>query len=72
MNPEFSLRSEMTQFKLSYFGHILQRLCSLKKSVMLENIKGRLDYNGGRCNIGRPEGSGGEQLNQEKIYLYDC
>ena len=39
INPEYSLEGLM--LKLQYFGHLIQRACSLEKTLMLEKIEGR-------------------------------
>ena len=38
--PEYSLEGLMLKLKLQYFGHLMQRTDSLKKTLMLEKIKG--------------------------------
>ena len=40
INPEYALEGPM--LKLQYFGHLMQRADSLKKTLMLENIEGRM------------------------------
>ena len=41
INPEYSLEGLMLKLKLRYFGHLMQRADSLKKTLMLEKIEGR-------------------------------
>ena len=41
INPEYSLEELMLKLKLQYFGHLMQRANSLKKTLMLEIIEGR-------------------------------
>ena len=41
ITPGFSLEGMMLQLKLQYFGHLMQRVDSLKKTLMLEGIEGR-------------------------------
>ena len=41
INPEYSLEGLMLKLKLQYFGHLMQRVDSLKKTLMLGKIKGR-------------------------------
>ena len=41
INPEYSLEGLMLKLKLQYFGHLMQRADSLKKTLMLEKIEGR-------------------------------
>ena len=41
INPEYSLEGLMLKLKLQYFGHLIQRACSLEKTLMLEKIEGR-------------------------------
>ena len=41
INPEYSLEGLMLKLKLPYFGHLMQRTDSLKKTLMLGKIKGR-------------------------------
>ena len=39
--PGFSLEGLMLKLKLQYFGHLMQRVDSLEKTLMLEGIGGR-------------------------------
>ena len=41
INPEISLVEMMLKLKLQYFGHLMQRVDSLEKTLMLEGIAGR-------------------------------
>ena len=41
INPEYSLEGLMLKLKLQYFGHLMQRVDSLKKSLMLGKNEGR-------------------------------
>ena len=41
INPEYSLEELMLKLKLQYFGHLMQRADSLKKTLMLGKIEGR-------------------------------
>ena len=41
INPEYSLEGLMLKLKLQYFGHLMQRVDSLEKTVMLGKIEGR-------------------------------
>ena len=41
INPEYSLEWLMLKLKLQYFGHLMQRMDSFEKSLMLGKIKGR-------------------------------
>ena len=41
VNPEHSLEGLMLQLKLQYFGHLMQRVDSLEKTLMLGGIGGR-------------------------------
>ena len=41
ISPECSLEGLMLKLKLHYFGHIMQRVDSLEKTLMLEEIGGR-------------------------------
>ena len=41
VNPEYSLEGLMLTVKLQYFGHLMRRVDSLEKSLMLEGIRGR-------------------------------
>ena len=47
ISPGISLEGMMLKLKLQYFGHLMQRVDSLKKSLMLGGI-------GGRRRRGRP------------------
>ena len=39
--PEYSLEGQMLKLRLQYFGHLMQRVDSLEKSLMLGGIGGR-------------------------------
>ena len=41
INPEYSLEGQMLKLKLQYFGHLMQKADSLKKTLMLGKIEGR-------------------------------
>ena len=41
INPEYSLRGLMLKLKLQLFGHLMQRVDSLEKTLMLGKIEGR-------------------------------
>ena len=41
INSEYSLEGLMLELKLQYFGHLMQRADSLKKTLMLGKIEGR-------------------------------
>ena len=41
ISPEYSLEGLMLKLKLQYFGHLLWRIDSLEKTLMLGNIEGR-------------------------------
>ena len=41
INPEYSLEGLMLKLKLQYFGHLMRRVDSLKKTLMLGRIGGR-------------------------------
>ena len=47
ISPEYSLEGLMLKLKLQYFGHLMRRVDSLEKTLMLEGI-------GGRRRRGRP------------------
>ena len=40
INPEYALEGLMLKLKLQYFGHLMQTVNSLEKSVMLGKIEG--------------------------------
>ena len=40
ISPEYSLEELMLKLKLQYFGHLMQRMDSLEKTLMLEKIEG--------------------------------
>jgi len=40
INPEYSLEGLMLKLKLQNFGHLMQRIDSLEKTLMLEKIEG--------------------------------
>ena len=39
-SPEYSLEGLMLKLKLQYFGHLMQRINSLEKTLMLEKMEG--------------------------------
>ena len=41
ISPEYSLEELMLKLKLQYFGHLMGRTDSLKKTLMLGKIEGR-------------------------------
>ena len=41
ISPEYSLEGLMLKLKLQYFGHLIQRLDSLEKILILGKIEGR-------------------------------
>ena len=41
ISPEYSLEGLMLKLKLQYFGHLMRRIDSLEKTVMLGKIEGR-------------------------------
>ena len=41
INPGCSLKELMLKLKLQYFGHLMQRVDSLEKTLMLAGIRGR-------------------------------
>ena len=52
ISPEYSLEGLMMKLKLQYFGHLMQRIDSLEKTLMLGKIegerrRGRRGLNGG-------------------------
>ena len=41
INPEYSLEEMMLKLKLQYFGHLMQRVNSLEKTLVLGKTEGR-------------------------------
>ena len=41
INPDYLLEGLMLKLKLQYFGHLMQRVNSLEKTLMLGKIEGR-------------------------------
>jgi len=41
ISPEYSLEGLMMKLKLQYFGHLMQRIDSFEKTLMLGKIEGR-------------------------------
>ena len=41
ISPEYSLEGLMLKLKLQYFGHLMQRVDSLEKTLMLGKIEGK-------------------------------
>ena len=42
ISPEYSLEVLMLKLKLQYFGHLIRRVDSLEKILMLGKIKGKM------------------------------
>ena len=40
ISPEYSLEGLMLKLKLQYFGHLMQRIDSLEKTLMLGKVEG--------------------------------
>ena len=41
VSPEYPLEGLMLKLKLQYFGHLMQRVDSFEKTLMLEKIEGK-------------------------------
>ena len=41
INPEYSVQGLMLKLKLPYFGHLMRRVDSLEKTLVLGRIEGR-------------------------------
>ena len=41
ISPEYSLEGMMLKLKLQYFGHLMRRVDSLEKTLMLRGIRGQ-------------------------------
>ena len=41
ISPEYSLEGLRLKLKLQYFGHLMQRIDSLEKTLILGKIEGR-------------------------------
>ena len=41
ITPEYALEGLMLKLRLQYFGHLMQRVDSLEKTLMLSKIEGR-------------------------------
>ena len=41
INPEYSLERLMLKLKFQFFGHLMQRVDSLEKTLMLRKTEGR-------------------------------
>ena len=41
ISPEYSLEGLMLKLNLQYFGHLMRRMDSLEKTLMLGEIEGR-------------------------------
>ena len=41
ISPEYSLEGLMLKLKVQYFGHLMQRINSFEKTLMLAKIEGR-------------------------------
>ena len=52
INPEYSLEELMLKLKLHYFGHLMWRVNSLEKTVLLGNIEGKRRREWQRMRVG--------------------
>ena len=50
INSEYPLKGLILRLKLQYFGHLMHRVESLKKTLMLGKIEGRRRRGRHRCN----------------------
>ena len=41
ISPKYSLEGQMLKLKLQYFGHLMQRIDSLEKTLILGKIEGK-------------------------------
>ena len=41
ISPEYALEGLLLKLKLQYFGHLMRRVVSLVKTLMLEKIEGK-------------------------------
>ena len=41
INPEYSLEGLVLKLKLQYFGHLMQRVDSMEKTLMLRKTEGK-------------------------------
>ena len=41
ISPEYSLEGQMLKLKLQYFGHLMQRIDSFEKTLLLGKIEGK-------------------------------
>ena len=48
INPDYSLEGVLLKLKLQYFGHLMQRADSLKKTLMLGKTEGKRRRGGQR------------------------
>ena len=48
ISPKYSLEGQMLKLKLQYFGHLMQRIDSLEKTLILGKIGGRRRRGGQR------------------------
>ena len=48
ISPEYSLEGLMLKLKFQYFGHLIRRMDSLEKTLMLGKIEGRRGRHGMR------------------------
>src|SRR5574341_574705 len=53
-SPGISLEGMMLKLKLQYFGHLMRRVASLEKTLMLGGIEGRRRPAASRSSEGRP------------------
>ena len=61
INPECSLEGLMLKLKLQYFGHLMRRVDSLEKTLMLERIEGRRRRGQQRMMVGWHHGLDGHE-----------
>ena len=54
INPDYSLERRMLKLKLQYYGHLMQRVDSLEKNLILGKTEGRM--RNGQQSIRRMDG----------------
>ena len=63
-NPQYSLKGLILKLKLQYFGHLMQRVDSLEKTLMLGMIEGRGKWGNRGGEVGQHHGFTGFEFKQ--------
>ena len=64
INPEYPLEGLLLKLKLQYFGHLMRRVDSMEKTLMLGKMEGRKGRGRQEEMVGRHHGVSGHEFEQ--------